>query len=142
MSQPDPGGAGNLTQDPQFVEVTNGNFHLASTSPCIGAGVVQPWMTGAQDLDGNARTTNGRVDMGAYQSGYPPPSTKLTIFRAGSNVVLQWPSAGPADITLEKSSDLTSPESWTPVVAVVSDDGTNKFVTIPATNHFQFFRRR
>jgi hypothetical protein len=119
--------------------MANGNFHLAPTSPCIGTGVVQSWMTGAQDLHGNPRTTGGSVDMGAYQSGYPPPSTKLTIFRSGSNVVLQWPSAGPSELVLEKSSDLTATESWTPVVAYVNDDGTNKFVTIPATNNLQFF---
>jgi hypothetical protein len=99
-------------------------------------------MTDAQDLDGNPRTTNGRVDMGAYQSGYPPPSTKLSILRSGSDVILQWPSAGPSDLVLEKSSDLTAPESWTQVVAFVTDDGTNKSTTLPATNAVQFFRRR
>jgi len=143
-SAPDPNaaGAGNISQDPQFVDRANGNYHLAASSPCIGAGRVQPWMAGAQDLDGNPRTTNGRVDMGAYQSGYPPPSTRLSIFRSGSNVILKWPSGGPSDIVLQKSSDLTSPQSWTQVVAPVSDDGTNSFVTIPATNKVQFFRRR
>jgi PKD repeat protein len=71
---PDPGGAGNIVQDPQFVAPTD--FHLATNSPCIAAGVVQSWMTGAFDLDGNPRTTNGVVGMGAYQSptaGAPAP---------------------------------------------------------------------
>lgn len=73
-SAPDPNeaGAASIPDDPQFVDLTNGNYHLSASSPCIGAGVVQPWMAGAQDLDGNPRTTGGRVDMGAYQSGYPP----------------------------------------------------------------------
>jgi len=143
-SAPDPNeaGAANITDDPQFVDMTNGNYHLSTSSPCIGAGRVQPWMTDAQDLDGNPRTTNGRVDMGAYQSGYPPPSTKLSIFRSGSKVILKWPSKGPSDIVLEKSSVPTSPESWSPVIAYVTDDGTNNFVTLPATNKVQFFRRR
>jgi len=72
---PDPGGVGNIILGPQFLDPTNGNFHLASNSPCIAAGVVQPWMIGAFDLDGNPRTTNGVVDMGAYQSPFakPPP---------------------------------------------------------------------
>jgi hypothetical protein len=143
-SAPDPGEAGaeSIPDNPQFVDTTNGNYHLSASSPCIGAGRVQPWMTDAQDLDGNPRTTGGRVDMGAYQIGYPPPSTKLSIFRSGSNVILRWPSAGPSNIILEKSSVLTSPESWTQVVAPVSDDGTNQFMMIPATNNLQFFRRR
>ena len=64
---PDPGGIGNITQDPQFVGPANGDFHLKSTSPCMDAGVVQPWMAGAQDLDGNPRTVHGTVDMGAYE---------------------------------------------------------------------------
>jgi hypothetical protein len=76
---PDPGGIGNIIQDPQFLDLTNGNYHLASSSPCIAAGEVQPWMTNAFDLDGNPRTTNGVVDIGAYQSPFamppPPPPT-------------------------------------------------------------------
>jgi hypothetical protein len=63
---PNPGGAGNIVQDPQFVAPTD--FHLAANSPCIAAGVVQDWMGNAQDLDGNPRTVNGTVDMGAYES--------------------------------------------------------------------------
>jgi hypothetical protein len=138
---PDPGGTGNITQDPQFADITNGNFHLAPASPCIGAGVVQPWMTGAQDLDGNPRTTNGQVDMGAYETQPSSPAI-LSITRSGSNVVLRWPSAGTAKLILENSQDLTTPESWTSTGVTVSDDGTNKFVTVPATNNALFFRLR
>jgi len=63
----DPGGIGNITQDPQFVDPANGDFHLASSSPCIDAGITQPWMVGAQDLDGNPRISGPSVDIGAYE---------------------------------------------------------------------------
>lgn len=139
---PDPGGSGTITQDPQFADMTNGNYHLSNSSPCIGTGLVHPWMADAQDLDGNPRTTNGRVDMGAYQSGSPPLTSKLSIFRSGTNVVVQWRSGQPGDLVLESSSDLSAPESWTSVQAPAYSDGTNVFVTLPATNQVQFFRRR
>lgn len=67
---PDPGGQGNIVQDPQFIDPADGNYHLLPTSPCKAAGIVQDWMTGAQDLDGNPRTANGAVDMGAYESHF------------------------------------------------------------------------
>jgi|GEM_PF-6464837 len=33
------GGTGNIDEDPDFVNATSGNYHLASTSPCIDAGI-------------------------------------------------------------------------------------------------------
>jgi hypothetical protein len=76
---PDPGGAGNITQDPEFVDRTNGNFHLASSSPCIDAGITQPWMIGAQDLDGAQRVSGTSVDIGAYET---PAATPQELVQA------------------------------------------------------------
>jgi len=67
---PDPGGMGNTTNDPQFVNITAGDFRLANNSPCINTGTNQDWMNGAKDLDGNQRIINGRADMGAYESSF------------------------------------------------------------------------
>ena len=65
---PDPGGIGNITNNPRFVNVAAGDYHLQATSPCINAGTHQNWMIGATDLDGNPRLyAGGRVDMGAYE---------------------------------------------------------------------------
>ncbi|MFH0909617.1 MAG: choice-of-anchor Q domain-containing protein, partial [bacterium] len=63
---PDPGGAGNITNAPSFVDLA-ANLRLNADSPCIDAGRNEAWMTGASDLDGNPRLFNGRVDMGAYE---------------------------------------------------------------------------
>jgi hypothetical protein len=137
---PDPGGAGNITQNPQFADMANGNFHLASTSPCIDAGVVQPWMTNAQDLDGNPRVSGASVDIGAYESQATLPRSILSISRSGSNIILLWPSTDTSDLALQQSSKLTTPESWAPSTATVNDDGTNKTVTLPVNGGVQFFR--
>lgn len=61
-------GAGNLTNDPKFVNAAAGNCRLQTNSPCLNAGVNQDWMAGAMDLDGNPRIRQGAVDMGAYEA--------------------------------------------------------------------------
>ena len=65
---PDPGGLGNIVEDPQFVDRTNGNYHLAPTSACIDAGANEQWMRGARDLDRNPRIINRTVDFGAWET--------------------------------------------------------------------------
>ena len=65
---PDPGGVGNITNEPLFVNYAGGNLRLQSNSPCINTGINQDWMTGSTDLDGNPRIRRSRVDMGAYES--------------------------------------------------------------------------
>ena len=71
---PNPGPAvlGNIVEDPQFLDRTNGNYRLGPTSPCIDAGFNQEWMTAAYDLDGNTRIRNGTVDIGAYETSDVP----------------------------------------------------------------------
>jgi len=63
------GGAGNIGDDPCFVDAGIGNYHLIADSPCIDAGdpnyVPEPNET---DIDGNPRVINGRIDMGAYEA--------------------------------------------------------------------------
>ena len=84
---PLPGGTGNLAADPQFVDVAGANYHLQPTSPCINAGLNQPWMTGATDLDGNPRIADGTVDMGPYEFITIPV---MYVSVTGANV---WPYA-------------------------------------------------
>lgn len=75
------GGAGNIGDDPEFVDPDNGDFRLHATSPCIDAGDGSAVPGGVDtDLDGNPRfldipetpdTGAGDppiVDMGAYES--------------------------------------------------------------------------
>ena len=65
---PGPMGDGNITNDPQFVDVASNDFHLQMNSPCVDTGTNMPWMTLQRDLDGNPRIMYGRVDLGAYET--------------------------------------------------------------------------
>jgi len=64
---PDPTGVGNITNDPQFVNLSAKNFKLAFGSPCIDIGD-NAYVTSSYDLDNYTRIVNGTVDMGAYES--------------------------------------------------------------------------
>ena len=63
-STPLPSGVGNISNNPEFVSITD--FHLTPISPCIDVGN-NTYVTGTYDLDGNPRIWNGIVDMGAYE---------------------------------------------------------------------------
>ena len=63
---PDPGGTGNITNEPRFVNAAAGNYCLSANSPCRDKGD-NAYAQETIDLDGNPRIVNGTVDMGAYE---------------------------------------------------------------------------
>jgi hypothetical protein len=71
------GGAGNITNNPRFVNSVLDDFHLQTDSPCSEAGsdahAALPW-----DLDGEPRIQGGHVDMGCYET--VPESGSLLAF--------------------------------------------------------------
>ncbi len=60
---------GNITSDPQLVNVPVGDYRLPPGSPCVNAGTNQAWMAGAVDLDGRSRIDRfaRQADMGCYE---------------------------------------------------------------------------
>ena len=67
---PAPGGTGNITNDPSFVNAATGNYRLRTNSPCINRGNNAD-VRGETDLDGNPRIAFGTVDLGAYEAQFP-----------------------------------------------------------------------
>jgi hypothetical protein len=67
---PDPGGVGNFTNAPLFVDFATGNLRLQAGSPCINSGNNQ-FVARNTDLDGNPRIAGGTVDVGAYEVQSP-----------------------------------------------------------------------
>lgn len=58
----------NFTQDPQFVDAANGDFHLASSSPALGA-ATNAFEAVLRDKDGNFRPPSPTPwDCGAYST--------------------------------------------------------------------------
>ena len=72
---PDPGGTGDITNAPLFVNLAGGDFHLQSNSPCINSGN-NAYVSVTNDLDGNPRIVNGTVDIGAYE--YQTPTSIIS----------------------------------------------------------------
>jgi hypothetical protein len=74
-TMPSPAGLGNITNEPAFVNPTEGDFHLQSNSPCINAGANE-YATSTNDFDGNPRIVGGTVDLGAYE--YQTPTSIIS----------------------------------------------------------------
>ena len=122
-TSPDPGGTGNITNDPQFADAAAGDYHLRTNSPCFDAGN-NTWAQGTIDLDGNPRIVNGTVDMGAFEL-----QTALMIDPANTNLS----NAAANGLAI----DVTASVPWTavtnaPWLAITSGDSG-------ATNGTVFF---
>ncbi len=87
---PLPGGVGNITNEPAFVNVAAGNYRLRPGSPCIDAGADLSAIL-ARDLDGNPRPLDGNrdgiaaFDMGAYEFGPAWPASPGAVVAWGNN---------------------------------------------------------
>jgi len=57
--------AGNIQQDPQFVDLENGDFHLKPSSPCIDKGTADAPGLPETDFEGDPRIVGPAPDMGA-----------------------------------------------------------------------------
>ena len=80
-------GTGCISQDPQYVNASDFDFHFQQDSPCIDAG--KPDTTGMNlpnyDLEGNLRVVDGNddgeaiIDMGCYEFLFSPMHIYLNI---------------------------------------------------------------
>jgi hypothetical protein len=86
-------------------------------------------------------TAGGKVS--AYIArAYLPALPTLSVLRSSENVTVSWPAVDTAGFALEQAGPLAAPAGWVTNSATVTNDGTNKSVTLPATNSSQFFRLR
>ncbi|HZF00402.1 MAG TPA: hypothetical protein VE344_00750 [Methylomirabilota bacterium] len=107
---------------------TNGQYSVAGT---IG----QP-DAGAAMSGGNFSVTGGFWSLISVIQTAGSPT--LTVTHSGNSVKVSWPSAS-TGFVLQQNSDLSA-ASWTTSGYSISDDGTNKSITITSPTENLFFR--
>ncbi|MBN1483363.1 MAG: hypothetical protein JXA37_01455, partial [Chloroflexia bacterium] len=72
-------GPNDISEDPQFVDVTTGDYHLKDSSPCIdqGSASFAGYDAPTDDIDGETRPQDGGYDHSITISG-GGPSTRST----------------------------------------------------------------
>jgi len=116
------------------------------TWSAVGSGVSGPvaalTAAGSDLYAGGTFTTAGGKLSGYAARAYIGIRPPLSIIRSGANVTLSWPSAGSAGFMLEQTPAVPNTAAWNPNGALVTDDMTNKSVSLPATKSPQYFRLR
>jgi hypothetical protein len=144
---PDPGGVGNITNEPLFVDRDGGNLRLQANSPCINAGN-NAYVTNSTDLDGRPRIVGGTVDIGAYE--FQPGASGLFIAWLGQYGLH---TDGSADATDPDADGLNNWQEWrcatdpTNALSVLSllsatSDGTNVTVRWQSVAGVSYFLER
>ena len=90
-----PGGAGEWVLTPVFVDSANGDYRLADYSPGIGYGELsRPFPHNdnlilnapSEDLNGNARSSSVKPDIGAYENQFDTPQNAPPVLSAIQDV--------------------------------------------------------
>jgi hypothetical protein len=85
-------------------------------------------------------TTAGGKISAHIARAYLPALPGLSIHPHGTEFTVFWPSANTVGFALEQANTLAAPVNWLTNTSTITDDGTNKSISIPATNASQFFR--
>jgi hypothetical protein len=106
----------------------------------LNGGVSALLLSGSDLYAGGSFTIAGGKVSGYVARAHLFSIPALSVVRSGKAVMLSWPSVDAAAFGLEQADKLAPPISWVPNTASVTDLGTNKSVTLSATNSQKFFR--
>ncbi len=122
-----PGGNGNITNEPVLIHGAGGEIWLATNSPAINAGTNQDWMLAAVDVDGFPRVSEGRVDMGASET-----TPVHHVNPAAGNV---WPYADPSGAAheIQAAVDAARGNDTILVCAGIHSPAGEVLITLPVT---------
>jgi len=107
------GSNGNINEEPNFVSLVAGDYHLAPGSPCIDVGHTAA-VVDATDLDGHDRAIGDGVDIGCYEY---PSTAGHAMHYAQHPGVSGWNLAAPIsgillDDFLSMGGDITQISFW------------------------------
>jgi hypothetical protein len=141
------GGFATVTNSDGVAVAVNGIAKWNGSSwSALGSGmndaVVALAVSGSDLYAGGYFTMAGGKVSAHIARAYLPTLPILSMLRSASDVTVSWPSTDTAGFSLEQAGGLVIPSSWVTNSTSITDDGTNKSVTIPATNSLQFFRLR
>jgi hypothetical protein len=108
---------------------TNGQYSVTGT---IG----QPDAGGAMS-GGNFSVIGGFWSLISVVQTLGSPT--MTVTHSGNSVTISWPSAS-SGFTLQQNANLALANGWTTSGYTISDDGTNKSITITSPTGNLFFR--
>jgi hypothetical protein len=106
----------------------------------MNGGVSALLMSGGDLYAGGSFTIAGGKVSGYIAHAHLFSIPALSVDRLGNAVMVSWPSIDAAGFALQQADKLAPPISWVPITVGITDVGTNKSVTLPATNSQQFFR--
>lgn len=137
LSAASPALAQNFAVD-RFV-LTGGGGTSASSSFSLTGTIGQP--------DAGAKLTGGQytMDTGFWSAAIAVQTAgapRLSVVRVGGNVIISWPSADSVGFIVEQSGTPGTLASWSTSGATLTDNGTTKSMTVPATPGYKFFRLR
>ena len=117
-----------------------------SSWSALGSGMGGPVyalaVSGSDLCAGGEFTTAGGKVSAYIARAYLLTLPALSVLRSGPDVMVSWPSVDSTGFGLEQAGRLAAPAGWVANTASVTVNGTNKSVTVPATNSPQFFRLR
>jgi hypothetical protein len=142
---PLPAGPGNLTHEPVFIDLVNGDFHLRFSSLCINSGN-NACVINATDLDGNPRIVGGTVDLGAYEFQSPGSVIFYANLQAPTNglsgITISWQSVNGVDYLIQRSADLSGQPPFSTIQSnIIGLPGLTSYTDTSAVGDGPFFYR-